>query len=67
MLNIVDGNKYILEVESEACIHISIYNKNKIGLKKALSKAQLLMSGKEILSARILCSDSKEVVWALGK
>lgn len=67
MVNIVDENKYILEVESEVCIHISIYSKNKTGLKKALIKAQSLMHGKEILSAQILCSDLKEVVWSLGK
>ena len=63
----LNNNKYILEIETSSCILISEYSKNKNGLKKALMKTEALMRVKEILSARILCSDSKEVVWVLGK
>ena len=63
----LNNNKYILEIETSSCIHISEYSKNKNGFKKALMKTEALMRVKEILSAQILCSDSKEIVWALGK
>jgi hypothetical protein len=67
MVNIVDKNNYILEIETSSCILISEYSKNKNGFKKALMKTEALMRVKEILSARILCSDSKEIVWSLSK
>ncbi len=63
----VNKNKYILEVETSACIYISFYNKNKSGFKKALMKAQSLMAVKKIFSAKIFCSYLKEEVWSLGK
>lgn len=63
----VNKDKYILEIETSSCILISIYEKNKSGLKKALMKTEALMRVKEILSAQILCSNSKEVAWSLGK
>ena len=63
----VNKDKYILEIETSSCILISAYNKNKSGFKKALMKAQAEMQVKEILSAQILCSNSKEVAWSLGK
>ena len=67
MVNIADKDNYILEIETSSCILISIYEKNKSGLKKALIKTEALMRVKEILSAQILCFNSKEVVWSLGK
>ena len=67
MVNIVDKNNYILEIETETCILISEYSKNKNGFKKALMKTQDLMRVKEILSAHILCSNSKEIIWSLSK
>ena len=67
MLNIVGDNKYILEIERNSCILISIYEKNKSGFKKALMKTEALLRVKKILSAQILCSNSKEVAWVLGK
>ena len=67
MVNIVDKNNYILEIETETCILISVYSKNKNGFKKALMKTQDLMRVKEILSAHILCSNSKEIIWSLSK
>lgn len=63
----VNKDKYILEIETDLCILISAYNKNKSGFKKALMKAQAEMQVKEIISAKIFCSDSKEVAWSLGK
>jgi hypothetical protein len=63
----LNNNKYILEIETETCILISEYSKNKNGFKKALMKTQDLMRVKEILSAHILCSDSKEIIWSLSK
>jgi hypothetical protein len=63
----LNNNKYILEIETETCILISEYSKNKNGFKKALMKTQALMRVKEILSAHILCSDSKEIIWSLSK
>lgn len=63
----LNNNKYILEIETETCILISEYSKNKNGFKKALMKTQALMRVKEILSAHILCSNSKEIVWSLSK
>ena len=63
----LNNNKYILEIETETCILISEYSKNKNGFKKALMKTEALMRVKEILSAHILCSDSKEIVWSLSK
>ncbi len=63
----LNNNKYILEIETETCILISEYSKNKNGFKKALMKTQDLMRVKEILSAHILCSNSKEIVWSLSK
>ena len=67
MVNIVDKNNYILEIETETCILISEYSKNKNGFKKALMKTEALMRVKEILSAHILCSNSKEIIWSLSK
>jgi|LakMenE01Jun11ns_1017448.scaffolds.fasta_scaffold9685323_1 hypothetical protein len=67
MVNIVDSNKYILEIETDSCFFISIYEKNKSGFKKALMRTEALMQVKKILSAQILCSNSKEVAWSLGK
>jgi len=63
----LNNNKYILEIETSSCILISEYSKNKNGFKKALMKTQDLMRVKEILSAHILCSNSKEIVWSLSK
>ena len=67
MVNIANKNNYILEIETDSCILISFYNKNKSGFKKALMKTEALLRVKKILSAQILCSDSKEVAWVLGK
>jgi hypothetical protein len=60
-------NKYILEVETDLCVYISFYSKNKSGFKKALMVAQALALVKKIFSAKIFCSASKELVWSLGK
>jgi hypothetical protein len=67
MVNIVDKNKYILEIETDSCHLISYYNKNKSGFKKALMRTEALLRVKKILSAQILCSNSKEVAWVLSK
>jgi hypothetical protein len=67
MLNIVNKNKYILEVERNSCILISVYDKNREGLQMAFEKNEKFLLDKEVVSAKILCSDSKEVVWSLGK
>jgi hypothetical protein len=67
MLNIVNKNKYILEVERNSCILISVYDKNREGLQRAFEKIENFLLDKEVVSAKILCSDSKEVVWSLGK
>lgn len=64
MLNIVDNNKYILEIETEACILISVYERDSVGLESALIKIEtFILMGKEFF-AQILCSNSKEVVWS---
>ena len=63
----VNKDKYILEIETSSCILISAYNKNKSGFKKALMRTEALLRVKKILSAQILCSNSKEVAWSLGK
>lgn len=63
----VNKDKYILEIKTSSCILISAYNKNKSGFKKALIETEAKMRVKEILSAKIFCLDSKEVVWSLGK
>lgn len=67
MVNIVDKNKYILKIETDSCLLISYYNKNKSGFKKALMRTEALLRVKKILSAQILCSNSKEVAWVLSK
>lgn len=67
MVNIAGENKYILEIETDSCLLISYYNKNKSGFKKALMRTEALLRVKKILSAQILCSNSKEVVWVLSK
>jgi hypothetical protein len=66
MLNIVDKNKYILEVERNSCIIISVYDKNREGLQRAFEKIENFLLDKEVVSAKILCSNSKEEVWSLG-
>ncbi len=67
MVNVVDKNKYILKIETDSCLLISYYNKNKSGFKKALMRTEALLRVKKILSAQILCSNSKEVAWVLSK
>lgn len=67
MVNIAGENKYILEIETDSCLLISYYNKNKSGFKKALMRTEALLRVKKILSAQILCSNSKEVAWVLSK
>ena len=66
MLNIVDENKYILEIEKKSCILISVYDKNREGLQRAFEKIENFLLDKEVVSAKILCSNSKEEVWSLG-
>lgn len=66
MVNITDGNKYILEIEKESCILISVYDKNREGLQRAFEKIENFLLDKEVVSAKILCSNSKEEVWSLG-
>ena len=66
MLNIVDKNKYILEIEKKSCILISVYDKNREGLQSAFEKIENFLLDKEVVSAKILCSNSKEEVWSLG-
>jgi hypothetical protein len=66
MLNIVDKNKYILEVERNSCILISVYDKNREGLQRAFEKIENFLLDKEVVSVKILCSNSKEEVWSLG-
>ena len=66
MLNIVDKNKYILEIEKKSCILISVYDKNREGLQKAFEKMENFLLDREVVSVKILCSNSKEEVWSLG-
>ena len=66
MLNIVDKNKYILEIERNSCILVSIYDKNREGLQRAFEKIEKFLIDKEVVSAKIVCSNSKEEVWSLG-
>ena len=66
MLNIVDKNKYILEIEKKSCILISVYDKNREGLQRAFEKIENFLLDKEVVSVKILCSNSKEEVWSLG-
>ena len=66
MLNIVDENKYILEIEKKSCILISVYDKNREGLQRAFEKIENFLLDKEVVSAKILCSNSKEEVGSLG-
>ena len=63
----VNKDKYMLEIETSSCVLISFYNKNKSGFKKALMRTEALLRVKKILSAQILCFNSKEVAWSLGK
>jgi len=63
----VNKDKYILEIETDSCLLISYYNKNKSGFKKALMRTEALLRVKKILSAQILCSNSKEVAWFLSR
>lgn len=63
MINIIEDNKYVLEIETEVCIFISIYDKSRKGLQKAFRKAEEVLIRKKIISARIFISDSKEEVW----
>ena len=66
MLNIVDKNKYILEIEKKSCILISVYDKNREGLQRAFDKIENFLLDREVVSVKILCSNSKEEVWSLG-
>lgn len=66
MLNIVDKNKYILEIEKKSCILISVYDKNREGLQRAFEKIENFLLDREVVSVKILCSNSKEEVWSLG-
>lgn len=66
MVNIVDKNKYILEIERKSCIIISVYDKNREGLQRAFEKIENFLLDKEVVSVKILCSNSKEEVWSLG-
>ena len=66
MLNIVDENKYILEIEKKSCILISVYDKNREGLQRAFEKIENFLLDREVVSVKILCSNSKEEVWSLG-
>lgn len=66
MVNIVDGNKYILEIEKNSCILISVYEKDWWGLQNAFERVENFLLDKEVVSAKILCSNSKEEVWSLG-
>ena len=66
MLNIVDNNKYILEIEKKSCILISVYDKNREGLQRAFEKIENFLLDREVVSVKILCSNSKEEVWSLG-
>lgn len=67
MVNIVGNNKYILEIETEACILVSVYDKSREGLQKAFEKTEKFLLDREVVSAKILCSNSKEEVWSLSK
>jgi len=66
MLNIVGDNKYILEIERNSCILVSVYERNREGLQRAFEKTEKFLLDNEVVSARILCSNSKEEVWSLG-
>jgi len=59
----IPENKYILEIETEVCIFISVYDKSRKGLQKAFRKAEDVLYRKKIISARIFVSNSKEEVW----
>ena len=63
MLNIVGNNKYILEIETVSCILILVYKKNREGLKDALLKVESFLGQSNYISAKILCSNSKQEVW----
>lgn len=66
ILNIVEKNKYILEIERNSCILVSVYDKNREGLQRAFEKLENFLLDNEVVSAKILCSNSKEEVWSLG-
>lgn len=63
MINIVEANKYILEIETVSCTLISVHEKNRKGLENALLKVESFLGQNNYVSAKILCSNSKQEVW----
>jgi len=64
MANIVKHNKYILEIETEACILISVYEKSREGLENAFLKIESFLGQRNYISAKITYSDTEEEVWS---
>lgn len=66
MVNIVDKNKYILEIETEACTLVSVYEKTREGLENAFFRIESFLMNQKSSEIKILCSDSKEIVWSIS-
>ena len=66
MVNIVGENKYILEIETEACILVSVYEKTREGLENAFLRIESFLMNQKSSEIKILCSDSKEIAWSIS-
>ena len=66
MVNIVGDNKYILEIETEACTLVSVYEKTREGLGNAFLRIESFLMSQKSSEIKILCSNSKEIVWSIS-
>jgi len=58
------NNLYVLELETEECLFISEYSKNRRGLQLALDKVEAFIKQGKRFSAFISCTETNEVVWS---
>lgn len=60
------NNTYTLEIDASDCIIISDYERNLDGLKEALATVKCYCRLNKLLSAKIICSETKEEVWSIS-